>query len=195
MIINWTLACSIVINSIKTRFELWCRIFTGTFSEWQGYKYNQKWLNGADYPSTQTGDTITNAFSLPHTFGAGLTYVYDNRLTIGADLPINNGRMQNSIMRKLFQQPYKIAAGAEFVPNPYSRNYLKRVRYRVGGYYSDPYTKVDGQDGTREYGVSAGFGFPLFQSKSILNISGQYVRVSPKVKGMLEENYLKSTSD
>ena len=61
----------------------------------------------------------------------------------------------------------------------------------VGGYYSDPYTKVDGQDGTREYGVSAGFGFPLFQSKSILNISGQYVRVSPKVKGMLEENYLK----
>lgn len=66
----------------------------------KGYKYNQKWLNGADYPSTQTGDTITNAFSLPHTFGAGLTYVYDNRLTIGADLPINNGRMQNSIMRK-----------------------------------------------------------------------------------------------
>ncbi len=95
-------------------------------------------------------------------------------------------------MRKsYFSNRTKIAAGAEFVPNPYSRNYLKRVRYRVGGYYSDPYTKVDGQDGTREYGVSAGFGFPLFQSKSILNISGQYVRVSPKVKGMLEENYLK----
>ena len=158
----------------------------------KGYKYNQKWLNGADYPSTQTGDTITNAFSLPHTFGAGLTYVYDNRLTIGADFTYQqweDAKFYNE--KSYFSNRTKIAAGAEFVPNPYSRNYLKRVRYRVGGYYSDPYTKVDGQDGTREYGVSAGFGFPLFQSKSILNISGQYVRVSPKVKGMLEENYLK----
>lgn len=24
-------------------------------------------------------------FKMPHTFGAGLTYVYDNRLTIGVD--------------------------------------------------------------------------------------------------------------
>ena len=57
----------------------------------------------------------------------------------------------------------------------------------------DPYAKVDGKEGAREYGVSFGFGFPLemYQGRSILNISGQYVKVSPKVKGMLEENYLR----
>ena len=158
------------------------------------YKYHQTGTesNGSIYVQSQTGDTIPNPFKMPHTFGAGLTYVYDNRLTIGADFTYQqweDAKFYNE--KSYFSNRTKIAAGAEFVPNPYSRNYLKRVRYRVGGYYSDPYTKVDGQDGTREYGVSAGFGFPLFQSKSILNISGQYVRVSPKVKGMLEENYLK----
>ena len=37
------------------------------------------------YVQSQTGDTIPNPFKMPHTFGAGLTYVYDNRLTIGVD--------------------------------------------------------------------------------------------------------------
>ena len=77
------------------------------------------------------------------------------------------------------------------MPNPLSRNYLNRIRYRIGAYYSDPYTKINNQEGAREYGASFGFGLPLFQSRSILNISGQYVKVSPKVKGMLEENYLR----
>jgi hypothetical protein len=79
----------------------------------------------------------------------------------------------------------------EYVPNHSSRGYLKRIKYRAGAYYSDPYTKVNAQEGAKEYGASFGFGFPIFQSKSILNISGQYIKVKPKVAGMLEENYLK----
>jgi hypothetical protein len=31
----------------------------------------------------------------------------------------------------------------------------------------------------------------MFQSKSMLNISGQYIKVSPKFKGLMEENYLR----
>jgi hypothetical protein len=84
-----------------------------------------------------------------------------------------------------------VSLGAEFTPNYFSHNYLKRVRYRLGAYYATPYAKVDGRDGANEYSVSAGFGFPLFQSKSMFNVSGQWVKVSPKVKGMMSENYLK----
>ena len=56
---------------------------------------------------------------------------------------------------------------------------------------SNSYTKVNGNDAAKEYSVSAGFGLPIFRSKSMLNISGQYIKVSPKVKGMLEENSLR----
>lgn len=51
------------------------------------YKYHQTGAesNGSIYVQSQTGDTIPNPFKMPHTFGIGLTYVYDNRLTIGVD--------------------------------------------------------------------------------------------------------------
>ena len=159
-----------------------------------GYKIRETYLSESSYPATQTIDTIKNAFSLPQTLGVGFTYVYNNSLTVGMDYTLQkwgNTKFFNEDGK--FQDRTKISFGAEYLPNSVGRNYLKRVRYRVGGYYSDPYAKVDGKEGAREYGVSFGFGLPLevFQGRSILNISGQYVKVSPKVKGMLEENYLK----
>ena len=159
-----------------------------------GYKIRETYLSESSYPATQTIDTIKNAFSLPQTFGIGFTYVYNNRWTVGMDYTLQKwGETKFFNEEGKFQDRTKIAFGAEYLPNPVGRNYLKRVRYRVGGYYSDPYAKVDGKEGAREYGVSFGFGLPLevFQGRSILNISGQYVKVSPKVKGMLEENYLR----
>lgn len=163
------------------------------------YKYHQTGVesNGSIYVQSQTGDTITNAFKLPHTFGLGLTYVYDNRLTVGVDYTLQKWETADLNWNKFNKEKLemskrtKIALGAEFVPSYISHNYLKRIRYRAGAYYSDPYTKINGEDGAREYGVSVGFGLPMFQSKSMLNISGQYIKVSPKVKGMLEENYLR----
>ena len=160
----------------------------------KGYNFKETYVSGITYPMTQTVDTIQNAFSLPHSFGIGATYVYDKRLTIGLDYTLQQWEDV-----KFFNEPgkfvnrSKISVGAEYLPKPLSRNYLNRIRYRVGAYYSDPYTKVNDKDGAREYGVSFGFGLPLevFQSRSLLNISGQYVKVSPKVKGMLEENYLR----
>ncbi|WP_455671906.1 hypothetical protein [Phocaeicola sp.] len=161
-----------------------------------GYKSNSTYAynstNGGYTMQSQSVDTLKNAFSLPHTFGVGLTYVYDNRLTVGVDYTLQKWQDTKFYNEKsYFCDRSKIAVGAEYIPDFFSHNYLKRIRYRVGAYYSDPYAKVDGKDGAREYGVSAGFGLPIFQSKSILNISGQYVKVSPKVTGMLEENYLK----
>ena len=92
-----------------------------------------------------------------------------------------------------FQNRSKISVGAEYLPNPIGRSYFSNIRYRVGAYYSSPYAKIDGKDGNREYVVSVGLGIPLhfYNSRSILNISGQYVKVAPKLKGMLEENYLR----
>ena len=158
----------------------------------KGYYFKETYLSSSSYPVTQTVDTIKNAFSLPTTIGVGATYVYDNRLTVGLDYTLQNWEDVKFFNEEgKFLNRSKVSLGAEFLPNPISRNYLNRVRYRIGAYYSDPYTKVNNQDGAREYGVSLGFGLPLFQSRSILNISGQFVKVDPKIKGMLEENYLK----
>ena len=163
------------------------------------YKFTEIYNNSSVLMS-QKIDTINNACSIPESFGLGATYTYDNRLTVGLDYMLQkwesvkfpatqNGQYTST--EGQFTNRTKIAAGAEYLPDPYSRNFLKRVRYRMGAYYSTPYTKIDGKEGAKEYGVSFGFGLPLFQSRSLLNISGQYVKVSPKVTGMLEENTLR----
>lgn len=158
-----------------------------------GYRFKETY----DYNSTiqsQSVDTISNAFSLPTTWGIGATYVYDNRLTIGMDYTHQNWADTKFYNQKgSFQNRKKISVGAEYLPNPVGRSYFNRIRYRVGAYYSDPYVKVNGMEGAREYGASFGFGLPLhlYHAKTILNISGQYVKVSPKTKGLLEENYLR----
>ena len=155
-----------------------------------GYEYLEKFSGNTVV--TQSVDTIKNAFALPHTFGLGATYVYDNKLTVGLDYTLQKWEDVKFFNKDgAFQNRSKISVGAEYLPNPIGRSYFSNIRYRVGAYYSSPYAKIDGKDGNREYGVSFGFGLPLFMSKSILNISGQYVKVAPKLKGMLEENYLR----
>ncbi|MBQ4055957.1 MAG: hypothetical protein IJD32_02505 [Bacteroidaceae bacterium] len=157
-----------------------------------GYKYKETFSSQTSSIQTQTVDSIQNAFSLPHTFGVGATYVYNNRLTVGLDYTLQKwADIKFFNQQGAFNDRKKISFGAEFVPNPTRRGYLNRIKYRIGAYYSDPYAKVNGNEGAREYGASFGFGFPIFRNKSILNISGQYIKVSPKFKGMLEENYLK----
>ena len=152
-----------------------------------GYEYVEKYQSST--VATQSIDTIKNAFALPHTFGIGATYVYDNRLTIGADYTLQKWADAKFFNEKnAFQNRSKISIGAEYLPNHYGRSYLQRIRYRAGVYYSSPYAKIDGKDGNREYGISFGIGLPLtlYQYRSILNISGQYVKVysHPKRKWM-----------
>lgn len=141
-------------------------------------------------PRSSETDTIKNGFELPHTFGVGLTYVYDKKLTVGFDYTLQKWS-EVPLFGKADQlkDRSKLSFGAEYVPNPMSRNYFNRMSYRIGAYYSDPYIKVRGEDGAKEYGVSAGFAFPV--SRSLINISGQYVHVKPKVAGMIEENSLR----
>ena len=166
----------------------------------KGYKYNETYSSSSVILS-QKIDTINNACDLPTSWGIGATYNYNKKLTVGIDytmqkwedakFPTSSQNGQFTSQEGQFCNRSKIAVGMEYLPNAYNRNFFHRVRYRMGAYYSTPYAKVDGKDGANEYGVSLGFGLPIFQSKSVLNISGQYVKVSPKVKGMLEENSLR----
>ena len=67
--------------------------------------------------------------------------------------------------------------------NLMGRSYLSHIKYRLGAYYTTPYYKIGGKEATREYGVTAGFGLPVPRSRSILSISGQFVRISGQESG------------
>lgn len=162
----------------------------------EAFNYIQK-TDQSNVVISESSTEIKDGFQLPHFFGGGFTYVYSNKLTVGFDYTLqkwSDARFYNTYNNLCDRSKY--AFGVEYIPNATSRNYFGRMKYRAGAYYSDPYIMVENdkgvlEKGAREYGVSFGVGIPVFNSKSTLSVSGQYIKVSPKVKGLLDEQYLK----
>lgn len=168
--------------------------------------YDQKIEN-----NTAIGDTLvaTNAYQLPHTFGAGLTWMYAQKLRIGLDYTfqkwsdvksptlINTGNIGGQSYEARtgnFTDLHKITMGCEYIPNAEGLRRRDHIRYRAGFSYTTPYTLVNGTDGPKNFLVSVGVGLHIaniHNNRSILNISAQYERVKPKAAGMITENYLR----
>ncbi|MCU6769272.1 hypothetical protein OCV73_10010 [Barnesiella propionica] len=147
---------------------------------------------------TSTLDTTVNMknnYKLPHTFGAGISYIYDNRLTIGldatyqnwADMPYYNVSTNSGYS---LNNRYKLALGAEYLPSLMSGGYVQHIRYRVGGFYNRSYLNIRGND-LNEYGVSCGFGFPLRNDKSIVNLSFEYVNRQGSPSKLIKEDFFR----
>ncbi len=150
--------------------------------------------------STSSTKTISNGLALPNTFGLGLTWQHGTALTVGADYSlqswgkvdfpeVDNSTGEYVLRSGLLQDRHKVALGAQWMPDGNSRKFFNRVQYRIGATYSTPYIKVNGTDGPKEYGVTAGFGIPLsngWNNRSTLNISAQWTHAS--ATGLLTEN-------
>ena len=154
--------------------------------------YVQDVLGSSDTGMTvDTRDTVAT-FGTPMSFGVGATYVYDDRLTVGADFTYQKWSSVTYMNKAdAFSNRTKIAVGAEYLPNPMGRSYFAHVKYRLGAYYSQPYYKIDGERAANEYGVTAGFGLPIPRTRSVLSLSAQYVRVQGTNPAFLNENTLR----
>lgn len=171
-----------------------------------GAVYSPKHELSNDYMVTEQSSSVVTenweaVMELPQTFGVGFTYNYDRRLTVGADYSLQQWsktkfdiHTAKEAIREEFNETYtygdrhKIALGAEYIPSLIGRSYFSRIKYRLGAYYMTPYYKIGGKDAAREYGVTAGFGLPVPRSRSILSISGQFVRVSGQESNFVNEN-------
>lgn len=144
--------------------------------------------------------TVSNGLSIPMSYGVGVAWRHSNKFTVGVDytlqkwgseeFPESDAQTGEYVIRNgLLLDRHKVTIGGEWVPNEMSLKFLRRVHYRVGVSYATPYVRVNGHDGPKEYSVSAGFGIPImnsWNSRSFLNISGQWVRSD--AKSLITEN-------
>ena len=144
--------------------------------------------------SSSTTDSVANAFSIPFSFGFGATLLHKNSLTIGVDYQWQRwGKldypMVNSVTKHyeatsgVLKDRHKVTLGADWIPDPMNRKFLKRIHYRAGVSYATPYYKIGTQDGPKELTLSAGFGIPIvntWNNRTSLNISAQWVHTSAK---------------
>jgi len=194
-------------NNLRYRFGFQ---FYNTFAQKHdvtvGLIYEPKITLNGGYSQITSGvlsDTIdskhpnyTNyGFEIPSSYGIGINYMYDKKLSIGIDYS-----MQAWKDAKYFGQTdslnniSKLAVGVEYQPNPKGRNYKDRIRYRAGFNVSDSYYNVAGVSQPKNYSITCGLGLPLYNkasnSVSMLNASLEYGKIGSSV---LEEDYLKFT--
>lgn len=139
-------------------------------------------------------DTIScPRLSLPSEYGAGLSYTYDNRLTIAADYSVQQYSTVN-FFGTMGTDRTRASLGVEYIPELQTRKLFHRTRYRAGLHYATSHYAVDGKPGPTEYGATIGIGLPImngWSGKSIVNISAQAVHIRPNAPGMITENALK----
>lgn len=142
----------------------------------------------------------------PNSVGAGISYTHErvSRLNVEFDYTwqgwkdaeysplMSDADPQVTVFDGMdFNNRTKYAVGAEFVPKVRG-SYLQRVAYRLGAYYTDDYLKIRG-NGVREYGVTAGFGFPTIEGKTIINLGLEWKMRQAHPQALVKENYLNVT--
>lgn len=145
---------------------------------------------------------VKDGLAIPMTIGFGTMWTHKNQLRVGLDYqlqrwekveyPIYTVRDNKPVYvldDKQFTNMHKATFGIDYCKNQYSRNFFTRMHYRGGVSYATPYLKINGKEGPKELSVSAGFGIPIvngYNNRSILNISGQWVR--QEASGFIKEN-------
>ncbi|MEO1255072.1 MAG: hypothetical protein AAFY41_09330 [Bacteroidota bacterium] len=123
------------------------------------------------------------------TIGFGMSYEVLNLLKIGFDVE-SQGWASAGNDSEVYNDSYKIAVGAEYVPEYDDVNsYLRRIKYSVGFNYQQlPYV-VNNQSLT-DFGINFGASLPV-SGFSSLDLGFKWGRLGESSNGLIEETYYK----
>lgn len=149
-------------------------------------------MNNTTEVTSQTNvlyvDDTKYEFDYPQTIGAGVSYLWNNRLLIGADVTwMELSKVKYYSEDNQFSDRFMYAVGAEYVHNPESKKYEELMRFRFGANYSNSYAQVNGSD-YHKWALTLGIGFPLPNTKTTLNLHLEYGQQgSLKTIGLVEQ--------
>jgi len=151
-------------------------------------------LNNVKIASDTVETTTFQNFQLPTTFGIGLSYNWNNRLTVGLDYQ-NQRFSQSAFMgvQDSLRDNNRIALGVEYLPSVIAEHYYQAIRYRGGLQFNDMYLKQPGH--LKNAALSLGIGLPLRGQKSMLNLSFEAGRLFTPNASYISETYYKFSID
>ena len=140
-------------------------------------------------------DTVSNSdgnIELPSTFGIGLSYEKAYKWTAGIDLILRDWSSYRNYEGNSegFVNNYKIAAGAEFIPDATSvDSYLKRMTYRIGlSHQKLPY-EINNEK-INEFGINFGVSLPI-RNYSSFDLGFELGQRGTTDQNLIEEKYFK----
>lgn len=137
-------------------------------------------------------DAIRGTAKLPQTIGGGITYSYKDILKVGADVTWENWTRfsMNNTDSDMFKDAVISAVGLQYIPNPTSPKYMKRINFRAGVRYSTGYLNIRNQP-IQEFSVACGIGFPIrtFNFNSSFNVMFEYIHTGTTKEQLIQQNY------
>lgn len=149
---------------------------------------------------TTASDTLSffedrkSSITLPSTIGFGILYENNNKFRVGFDYAASKwSNYRNELKPDVLEDTYRVAAGAEFIPDYDSyNNYGKKMRYRIGAFYETDPRNINEQ--LTNYGITMGLGFPVIlprQQTSFFNLGLEIGQFGTETA--LQETYFKAT--
>ncbi len=155
---------------------------------------HQSGLNGEfTQIEIKSTDTIASSqgFDLPSLYGGGLNYTYDNRISIGVDYSLQQWSTARYFNKTdSLHNTSKISLGAEYIHDPMGASYVDHMAFRVGYNMSNSYLNQE-QNLLDNFGITFGVGFPLKNSKTMVNATFEYGKTGNKQS--LREDHFKFT--
>ena len=136
---------------------------------------------------------LRHEYSLPETWGAGVNYQFGRKVMVEFDYtyqPWSKAKFRD-FNNFDFADRTKYALGAQYTPD-FRGNYFQRINYRLGAYWSDDYMRIQGNQ-LRQYGVTAGFGFPVPTFKTTINLGVEWMHRQANPNPLVKENYINIT--
>lgn len=153
-----------------------------------------------------TADTLTatNPFELPMTYSFGVAWEHAERILLAADAhyeqwgscsaPVFNQREKTYLpSTDVYKNRLRFNIGVEYVPGRYDRAYQRRVNYRFGAFYSSPNLIINGLEGPKDFGLTAGVGLPItnqINNRSYVNVGLQWTHRSASASSLITENIM-----
>lgn len=182
------------VSSVRLRYGLQLFHDFGEHSFVVGGIFENKMKLHNDYYAieTQSNDSIQvyeGDFQVPMTYGAGLSYTWANRLTIGLDYQRQcmSGALYNGALGKYsgLQDRNRYAFGLEYRHNPQGRRYIDRVMWRCGLSVADEYLSSIPD---KAYLASIGVGFPLRNAGTVINTTIEYQHRGSQAVGLVDNS-------
>ncbi len=181
----------------ETTFGDYIVTFGGKYQPKLGVDAKKKSSVAVSNSSTTRYENIDNGtFDVPESYGVGFGLKKGKYLWLGGDYS-----HENWSGTKIFNESNefvnrdKFSLGMEYNANDgYARKFLKKMSYRLGGFYDTGYIKVEGNK-IDSYGLSLGLGIPMAQQKGMLNIALEFGLSGTLNNNLVREDYTRITID
>ena len=155
--------------------------------------YSGTYIETSAYDTLVIQDGVQGKLNIPQSVGGGWSYTYKNKLTVAGDVTWQNwANFQFMRPSDSMKNSISTSFGVQFIPDPFSTKFMKKMNFRLGGKYSSGDLRLRNKP-INEFGVCLGVGIPLntFNTHSSINLMFEYGRSGTVANNLVLQNYFR----